>query len=285
MKTNKIITGFAIVCMMLQAVYGLPSQRVSASIMLYSGRGTVEWDMTGEEFSELSGRIQKLPPVQLRRIPAEGYVVIKNYGEPSFPYSQVYVFKKGMVIAEAGSEKYSYLDEKGELLNWLLALGNKHDPSYVAPKYQALPEGTAYMAYTPTSFEETVAQGAELKMRLTVFSEGNAPLEGAIETPAYMHVDKGTFKLLAIEGIDDYVFSVDTSQPGEKTGEIIIRTNDPKNSRVRIPFKVSVTGKKEAEEPAEKEGNGSNYFFYLAGLVALAGAAYYVYLTGRPKKA
>ena len=125
-------------------------------------------------------------------------------------------------------------------------------------------------------------------MRLTIFSEGNAPLIGVIETPDYVTVDKKSFKLLPIEGIDDYVFSVDTKDIGEKSGEIIIRSNDPSRSEVKIPFKVTVSGKTPdlqeptTTQPANKQG-GANYSLYLIVLLILAVVAFFVYVKKKKK--
>lgn len=277
-------------CLIPSIVSADADSRVSASIEVYSGRGTVDWNMTAQEIMELAGRIQKLSPVQLKKIPTEGYALINNHGDNSFPYSQVYVFTKGMVIAESGSSKTSYLDDKGELMTWLLEQGDKHDPAYIAPKYKTLPAGTPYVAYTPASFTETVPQGALLRLKLTVFSEGNAPLEGSFETPEYVGADKGSFSLIAIEGIDDYTFTVDTSELGEKNGEITLKTNDPSQKEVKIPYKITVTGKTadavipDDTKPDERTTGGVNYFFYIIVLVVLAAVAFFVYAKRKTKK-
>jgi hypothetical protein len=290
MKKETIITGLVLICLISQAGFASGAAKVAASIEVYSGRGIVQWDMTPQEKSELASRIQKLPAVQLKKIPSEGYVVIRNYGDVSFPYSQIHVFTKGMVIVESAAYKNSYLDDRGELMTWLLDQGNKHDPAYVAPKYKTLPQNTPYIAVTPDSFEEIVPQGTELSMRLTIFSEGNAPLEGIIETPEYVAADKKSFKLLPIEGIDDYTFSVDTNVIGEKIGEIIIRTNDPSRSELKIPLKVTVSGKTSepkappVTQPAGKQGGGANYFFYLIVILVLAVVAIFVYAKRKVKK-
>jgi hypothetical protein len=264
--------------------------KVVASIKVYSGRGTVEWDMTSPEITELTSRLQGLPTVNLQKVPVTDYVRITNYGDTSFPYSDAYIFKKGMVITENSSVQTFYLDGDGELMNWLLDLGNKHDPTYVAPKYKTLPENTPYMAFTPDSFEETISQGSQLNLRMTVFSEGNAPLEGLFETPGYVSANKKSFRMLPIEGIDDYTFSVDTTETGEKNGEIIIRTNDPSRSIVKIPFKVTVSegtpgdGSSEDTQPGDSLGRGgANYFLYLVVLLVLAAVAVFVYAKKKAK--
>lgn len=290
MKKKMIIAGLILMCIFSQTGFAVGAARVSASIEVYSGRGTVKWDMTSSEVSELATRMQKLPAVQVKKIPTEGYVLIKNYGDTKFPYSQIYIFTRGMVIAEGPSGKNSYLDDKGELMTWLLDQGNKHDPSYAAPKYKTLPENTPYIVATPVSFEETVQQGTELSLRLTIFSEGNAPLNGAIETPAYVFADKNSFKLPAIEGIEDYVLSVDTKDIGEKSGEIIIRSNDPSRSELKIPVKVTVSEKTSdtqapaTTQPEDKQGGSANYFFYLVVLLVLAVVAVFVYAKRKEKK-
>jgi len=51
---------------------------VTASIEVYSGRGIISWDMTPQERTELVSLIQKLPQVELKKIPSEGYVLIKT---------------------------------------------------------------------------------------------------------------------------------------------------------------------------------------------------------------
>lgn len=274
-----------------QSGFAEGNSKVAASIEVYSGRGTVQWDMTPAELSELTARIQNLPSVQLKKIPADSYVSIKNYGDASFPYSQVYVFTKGMVITESASVKNSFLDDRGELMTWLLEQGNKHDPAYVAPKYKTLPDNTPYIAYTPASFEETVSRGSPLTLRLTVFSEGNAPLEGVFETPEYASADKKSFTLPPIEGIADYTFSIDTAETGEKQGEITLRTNDPSRSNVKIPIKVSITEETLTSEapdetlPGEEQGgNRANYFFYLIVLLVLAAVAVFVYAKRKTAK-
>jgi hypothetical protein len=291
MKTKTILTGLILMSLISQMGFAVGAAKVTASIEVYSGRGTVQWDMTPSELSELAMRIQKLPAVQLKKIPTESYVVIKNDGDASFPYSQVYVFTKGMVIAQSSSSKNSYLDDKGELMAWLLDQGNKHDPTYVAPKYKTLPQNTPYIAFTPASFEETVPQGTPLNLRLTVFSEGNAPLEGVFETPGYVTADKKSFKLPPIEGIEDYTFSIDTTAMGEKIGEITIRSNDPSRGEVKIPVKVTVGGVTVTTEapavtqPVEQQGGGGvNYFFYLIVLLVLAAVAIFVYTKRNKKK-
>jgi hypothetical protein len=290
MKKETIVTGLMLMCLISQTGFADNAARVVASIEVYSGRGSVQWDMTPQELSQLSARVHALPTVQIKKIPSEGYVLIKNYGEASFPYSQVYVFTKGMVIAESGSSKNSFLDERGQLMAWLLDLGNKHDTSYVAPKAKTLPENTPYIAVIPASFEATVSQGAPLNLRLTVFSEGNAPLEGAFETSGYISADKKSFNLPSIEGIADYTFSVDTKDTGEKNGEIIIKSNDPSRSELKVPVKVTVSGETPDEQeptstqPAEKQNGGINYFFYLVVLVVLAVVAVFVYAKRKGKK-
>jgi len=263
---------------------------VTASIEVYSGRGIISWDMTPQERTELVSLIQKLPQVELKKIPSEGYVLIKNHGDTSFPYTQVYVFTNGIIIAEAGTSKTSYLDQRGVVMNWLLEQGNKHDPLYTPPKYRTLPEGTPYIAYTPESYSETAAQGTPLQLRLTVFSEGNAPLNGSLEAPEYLQADKNTINLPAIDGIEDYTFSVDTGSAGEKNGEIILRTNDPSRKEIRIPVKVTVT--KEPAEPAAAESTGpsekpngrTGYLFCLIVLAVLAVVAFAVYVKKKAKK-
>ena len=276
-------------CLISQTGFAARTAKVVASIDVYSGRGTIQWNMTTTELSELTVRMQKLSVVNLKRIPTANYVLIKNYGDASFPYTQVYVFTKGMIIAENASSQVFYLDGSGELMAWLLDLGNNHDPSYVAPKYKTLPQNMSNIVVTPASFDETVQRGTPLTMRLTIFSEGNAPLVGVIETPDYVSVDKKSFKLLPIEGIDDYVFSVDTKDLGEKSGEIIIRSNDPSRSEEKIPFKVTVSGKTTdskaptTTQPADKQGGGANYFFYLIVLLVLAVVALFVYAKRKTK--
>ena len=289
MKKETIIPGLILMCLISQTGFGAGASKVVASINVYSGRGTVQWNMTSSELTDLVARMQKLPSVQVKKVPTEGYVLIKNYGDTSFPYSQIYVFTKGMVIAGTVSSKNSYLDNKGELMTWLLDQGNKHDPAYAAPKYKTLPQNTSNIVVTPASFEETVSQGTPLSMRLTIFSEGNAPLAGVIETPDYVSADKKSFKLLPIEGIDDYVFSVDTKDIGEKSGEIIIRSNDPSRSEVKIPFKVTVSGKTTdlqeptTTQPANKQGGGANYSLYLIVLLVLAVVGVFVYAKRKTK--
>jgi hypothetical protein len=277
MKKINVLTGVILMCIIsLGYSEGIP--KVVASIEVYSGRGVVQWNMTQAEMSNLAARIQGLPAVQLKRIPTEGYVVIKNYGNPSFPYSQVYVFTKGMVLAESASSKTSYLDSRGELLTWLIEIGNRHDPAYVAPKYKTLPQGTPSIAVIPSSFEGSVSQGETLKQKFTVFSEGNAPLKGTIDAPASVVLDRREYSLDAISGIQDFSFSIDTSTPGEKAGSIVIKSNDPSKAELEIPFKINVVEKQGSGEEAtdstlaatniQKQGLG-NYLMYMGIVVAL----------------
>ena len=275
MKKRTRITCLILIYLLSQTCLAQGTGKITATIDVYSGRSPVTWDMTPSEVSELKAQLEKLPPVQPKKIPTTDYVLVKNTGDTTFPYTQVYIFTKGIVIADSGNAQKFYLDN-GDLMKWMLETGNTHDPSYTPPKYKTLPQGTPYIALTPTSFKETITQGTALKLKLTIFSEGNAPLQGTIETPDYVTADEKTINLKEIEGIKDYTFSIDTSQIREINATIIIRTNDPANKEIDVPIKITVLGKT-AETSTQEMQDIENYLIYFAMLVAVALAALFIY--------
>jgi len=269
-----------LICLISCICFAAAGQKITAMVNMYSGRAAPQWEMTASEVSELKARIERLPQAQRpSEIPSYRYVVVQNPGrDPALPYYRVYLFDK-MVITDDGKANKYLLDNEG-VMDYMKDLGNRHDPNYQPPKYETLPANTPYIAVIPSSFEETIQQGATLRKTFTIFSEGNAPLQGSIEVPDFVRLDKKEFRLQAIEGVEDFVFSVDTTNPGVKDGVIVIRSNDPSNQELSIPVSLKVVEKPRTIE--EKQQGSTNYLIYII-LIVLLGAIAFILFTKKKK--
>jgi len=227
---------------------GEGDMKIYAKVNIYSGRGPIAWEMSGGEIEQLKAKLAGLGSTDEAKLPEWGYVLIENQNPASaFPYKKIYVYNK-IIAAETETGMKYYKDTSG-IMEMMADLGNKHDPSYVPPKSQTLPPNTAYIVVIPTSFGGTVDQGAAVKKTLTIFSEGSGPLRGTVMAPYFMSVDKSEFELKAVEDIEDFIFSVDTTKAGQLNGEIIVNSNDPENYEIKIPVAFNVEAAGELTTP------------------------------------
>jgi hypothetical protein len=263
MKKNSLVAGLLILTIMSWNVWSDEGTKIWASIDLYSGRAPVSWELTPDEALKLKTRIEKLAPAQPEKIETSGYVLVRNQEmNPILPYYQILIYSD-LVILDDGAARKTYAGDS-ELLNWILDAGNSHDPQYVAPKYKTLPAGTPSLAVIPVSLEETAYQGESMSLVLTIFSEGNAPLQGTVEVPDYVSAGKKSFALSEINGAEDLVFQADTYSPGVRTGYIILKSNDPVNRELKVPLKITVLEKPDAKPETEdvKGSGGMDYSPY-----------------------
>jgi len=291
MKKTPMFVGLFLLCVMSSVAddtgkAGGGDMKVTATVNLYSGRAPPVWDMPAGEIEELKTKLSGLPSADKAKIPEWGYVIIENdKPAPAFPYKKIYVFNK-LVVAETESGTTYYKDTAG-IMEWLMDLGNKHDPTYVPPPYTSMPPNTARIVVLPASLSGNAQQGAKLEKTLTIFSEGSGPLTGTITPPAFMSMDKKEFSLPAIEGIEDFTFLVDTSKAGELRGEITLKSNDPERSEMKIPVAFTVLEKEipttspaastSTVPPAEKPSDYVQFLPYMVVIIILIIAAILAY--------
>ena len=273
MKKNSLVAGLLILTIMSWNVWSDEGTKIWASIDLYSGRAPVSWELAPDEALQLKTMIEKLAPAQPEQIETSGYVLVRNPEmNPILPYYQILIYPDRVILDDGAAQK-TYAGDS-ELLNWILDAGNSHDPQYVAPKYKTLPAGTPSLAVIPASLEETAYQGEAKSMVLTIFSEGNAPLQGTVEVPDYVSAGKKSFALPEINGAEDLVFQADTSSPGVLTGYIILKSNDPSNRELKIPLKITVLEKPGMKPETEdvKSNGGMDYgpYYILFAVLFLA---------------
>lgn len=281
MKKFIIAAGIILLMLLTNVSLALNETKVTAYIGIYSGRAPVEWQMTAQEIDELKVLLQDLPETGPAEVPEYGIISVTSEAvSKDFPYTGMYLFN-GLVVTDDGTEKKFYKDDEG-IAEWLIDLGNEHDPNYVPPPYETLPPGTAKIAVIPSYFDETVARDEVLVKTLTVFSEGNAPLEGEIVAPEFITLAKDTFALPAIEAGEDFLLTVDTSKVGERTGDIVIKSNDPSEGGLRVPFTLTVTGVDDAKEGNEtggvpEPGKQVDYTVYMIAFFAVLVVCFLVY--------
>lgn len=227
----------------LASTLSVPAANESGSIVaevnIYSGRQSPEWAMSEDEIALLKSKLKDLPASVSVDIPSWGYVVVNNAAESTeLPYSQIYFYQDSIIaIDDSGSH---YFKDTGDIKEWLVGLGDQHDPGFIPPLYKTLPPGTPYIAVVPSFIEASAEQNEESKSVLTIFSEGNADLWGTIAVPQFISSEPASFSLQKIDGATDIVLTADTKKTGEISGDIVVKSNDPSNPEIKIPVKITI---------------------------------------------
>jgi hypothetical protein len=268
------------------ASFGLDgSGDITAEVKIYSGRTAPKWVMSSDEVEELGSRLSRLSGIEPPKIiPSYGYVEILNPSRnPSLPYFAVYVFAlDGIVIVDDGVTR-SFLAGDSGLMEWLIALGDKHDPNYGTLLYKTLPPGTPHIEVIPSSINGSASPGTIIQRKLTIFSEGNAPLIGSFEAPDYVTVEPGEIQLQAISGIKDYMVSIDAGGGGVREGSILIKSNDPTKKEYAIPYRIVVAdGPADGPAPMQNSGIGLPEMA-AAGIILLILCILYIFYRRRNK--
>ncbi len=230
---------------------------ITAIVNIYSGRMSPEWILSVDEIKGLKTKLNNLSPAKPREVPDWGYVLITNEGKsPDFPYYRIYAClarekKDNNLITINNNGEKKYYADTNNITEWLISLGNEHDPQFKPPP--TFPPNTPYMDFIQSDLfrsQATVKQNTELKMPcFTVFSEGTALLEGTISTPEFITVGTITPKFLIIKNTsfsipshlgESFAIEVNTSEPREIIGDIIIRSNDQNKSEVKIPIHYTI---------------------------------------------
>jgi hypothetical protein len=283
MKKKYLIVGLLIIFILSWNGWSQEGTNIWASIDTYSGRAPVSWELTPDEAFQLKARVELLAPKQPEEIETTGYVLVRNPEmNPLLPYYQILIYQD-LVILDDGTNRNTYAGGS-ELLNWVLEAGNVHDPEYVAPKYKTLPPGTPLLAVIPSSLEEILYQEDAKSLVLTVFSEGNAPLQGTLEVPEFVSVDKKSFTLKEINGAEDLIFRVDTASPGVRTGYIVLKSNDPANPELKVPLTITILEKPGAKTVSADTNNnrGMDYLIYFILFAVFFSIAFLLF--GKRKK-
>lgn len=290
MKTKLLMACILAAYFFSFASFGLDgSGDITAEVKIYSGRTAPKWAMSSDEVEELGYRLSRLSGTEPPKIiPSYGYVEILNPSKnPGLPYSAVYVFSlDGIVIVDDGVTR-SFLAGDSGLMEWLIALGDKHDPNFGTLLYKTLPPGTPHIEVIPSSINGTASAGTIIQRKLTIFSEGNAPLIGSFEAPDYVTVEPGEIQLQEINGIKDYMVSIDVGGAGVKEGSILIKSNDPTKKEYVIPYKIVVAevpadGSADIPAPRQNSGIGS-LGMVAAGMILLILIILYILYRRRTK--
>jgi hypothetical protein len=256
---------------------------ITAEVDIYSGRTSPKWAMSKDETDLLKEKLKNLPISASIDIPSWGYVVVANTEEsPELPYEKIYFYQNAIIaIGDKGNQ---YFEDTNGIGEWLVGLGDQHDPSFVPPLFETLPPNTPYIAVVPSSIEASVEQGKESKSILTVFSEGNAGLQGTITTPQFISADHVSFSLPEISGAMDVALVADTKRTGKISGDVVVKSNDPNNPEIKIPIDITVTAAQAPVVlPLSAWQEGARIALYILVLILLAGiAGYFVW---RKKKA
>lgn len=251
------------------------SRSITAEVNIYSGRQSPEWAMSKDETDLLREKLKNLPTSASIDIPSWGYAVVTNAEKsPELPYEKIYFYQNAIIaVGDKGNQYFEDINGIGE---WLAGLGDQHDPFFTPSLFETLPPNTPYIAVVPSSVEASVEQGKESKSILTIFSEGNAGLQGTIATPQFITADLASFSLPEISGGMDILLIADTKQAGKISGDVVIKSNDPSNPEIKIPIDITVTtAQSPAILPLSAWQEGARIAPYILVLILPAGIAGY----------
>ncbi len=226
-----------------------------------------EYNLSTEEIKELKTKLNNLPQTKVVVCTTIEYspVITNKYKSYGFPYHQISFCKNRTLKIIDNNGEIGYYQDINNISLWMAYLRTMHDPYTAPPTYMKLPPNTPYVELARSGLfrsNAVVKQNTELKMFfVTIYSEGTAPIEGTITTPEFVTVGTiGSTYGSAIPKLEDVVIAktdsfsipsrssksfmieVDTSEPREIIGDIIIRSNDQNKSEIKIPIHYTITG-------------------------------------------